>query len=992
MRRFALTVVALLLLLALAPAARAGGGPETTLVVANADSPTSLEVANEYVRLRDIPSTHVLYLEDIPPQPIIDVETFRQRILRPIEAHLAAQGLANDVDTITYSVGFPYGVNFQADAREADFEIVSPISRTASLTGLTFLYRQVLAKNPAGYLGLQANGYFRRPAEMPTHDPTQTSPEARALETDAQGALRSKDWKRATEGFAKLTHLVPGNPGHWYNLACCLALLERPDEALDALEKAVEHGFRNVDHARQDVDLESLRERPAFQRLLEAMREVAPVQPSRGFAARHAWTGHDEPVENAPADSPDRFRLAVMLGWTGTYGNSVPEILACLRRAAGSDGTRPDGTVYFLVNDDVRSQTRTPFFESAASALRRMGRKARILVKGQDDQDGVLPRNRNDVLGLVAGVAHFRWGEDMPDLLPGSIAEHLTSFGAHFGTRGQTKCTEFIRHGAAGSSGTVAEPFSTPFKFPVPHVHLHYASGCSLAEAFYQSVWGPYQLLILGDPLTRPFAYFSDVAFASPDPGQSWSGTVAVQAKVTSPPGSAARSLELWVDGRLTEKALPGAPLPWDTTKVADGVHELRLVAVDAGPIRTRSYAKALVRVANGTHTLEVQAPDEVVAYGDPVRLRGTAEGVETVELLRGSQVLAMADVESDAWRLETPSPRLGIGRVVLYVRGTAGDGSRVRSAPLAVDVTGSSDRLVPRVVEDEQLLPGLLATLTDADGKEHEGIVITVGGGRGRTLGHDLAALGVPKPTKVRLEGLLRAPASGLWEIELHTRGPVRCLVGGREIVTLDGAPASGRAIVLLGLEEGWHALVLEAEGPDVGRLALRLRGPRAASPASDHLLARQPLGRERAKAPESAFLAGSETNAPHLLNGNRRGRGVDLSSEGIEVHWKRSESNLVGVVLFPVRGWNAPALPIDWIVETRSSKRGRWKPVKNLRIAFCPGPEAPGKDRVPVHRYVELSFDRVSARRLRVRPVDTSATPRLTEIEVMVRSRRRR
>ena len=71
---------------------------------------------------------------------------------------------------------------------------------------------------------------------------------------------------------------------------------------------------------------------------------------------------------------------------------------------------------------------------------------------------------------------------------------------------GQTPLTEFLRYGAAGSSGTVCEPYAIQNKFPVPAIQVHYARGCSLAEAFYQSVWGPYQLLIVGDPLCRPWA------------------------------------------------------------------------------------------------------------------------------------------------------------------------------------------------------------------------------------------------------------------------------------------------------------------------------------------------------------------------------------------------------------------------------------------------------------------------------------------------------
>jgi len=57
----------------------------------------------------------------------------------------------------------------------------------------------------------------------------------------------------------------------------------------------------------------------------------------------------------------------------------------------------------------------------------------------------------------------------------------------------------------------VQEPYSLQSKFPVPFLHGYYADGCSLAEAFYQSVLRPYQLIVVGDPLARPFARFAKV-------------------------------------------------------------------------------------------------------------------------------------------------------------------------------------------------------------------------------------------------------------------------------------------------------------------------------------------------------------------------------------------------------------------------------------------------------------------------------------------------
>lgn len=70
----------------------------------------------------------------------------------------------------------------------------------------------------------------------------------------------------------RLVRLVPDNPTVRYNLACSLCLLGRRDEALDALEAAVELGFHDAGHAESDDDLADLREDPRFRRLLAGLR------------------------------------------------------------------------------------------------------------------------------------------------------------------------------------------------------------------------------------------------------------------------------------------------------------------------------------------------------------------------------------------------------------------------------------------------------------------------------------------------------------------------------------------------------------------------------------------------------------------------------------------------------------------------------------------------------------------------------------------------
>lgn len=83
---------------------------------------------------------------------------------------------------------------------------------------------------------------------------------------------------RVDEGLEidrQLVRLLPDNATVHYNLGCSLALLQRPDDALDALEEAVRQGYRDVEHLLADEDLGSLHHELRFQELLERLRRLA---------------------------------------------------------------------------------------------------------------------------------------------------------------------------------------------------------------------------------------------------------------------------------------------------------------------------------------------------------------------------------------------------------------------------------------------------------------------------------------------------------------------------------------------------------------------------------------------------------------------------------------------------------------------------------------------------------------------------------------------
>lgn len=805
------------------PFAWAGGGPETTLVVVNAASPVSLTIANAYVQMRDIPESHVVWLDDVPVADSIDIETFRQRIWKPIHDFIAGHHLENEIDTIAYSADFPYRVDFKQDLKANRLRENRYLGHYASLTGLTFFAHRV-ERRSLGYVGV--NHYFRRdlaPRKVPPR--SLTNQEANRIRA-ALKALNHNDYKNAIESLQSVLKKYPWSADAWYQLARGLAATDQIKEAMEALSKAVNMGWANSLLARRDALLKPLRSYPGFSELVHHMRlKIGPFQPAHGFRSRYAWLGGDLPVvPSAGAHLLDRYYLSTLLAYTGLHGNSVPEALKYLAMAASGDGSLPDGTVYLMANSNVRAETRERSFYATVAALHKRGHRAEILSDGQDGQNGILPQNKQDVIGAVVGAQRYRWKRSHSRLLPGAIAESLTSYGGDFNRAYQTKLTEFLRFGAAGSSGAVAEPYSFQPKFPVPYLHVHYADGSSLAEAFYQSVEVPYQLLIVGEPLAQPFAHFADVRLAAPNDTRNWHDTVLLKPEVKEAKGHAIRNVELWVDGRYTDNVAPWDAFLWNSDNVEDGCHNIRLVAVEASPIETRSYVRLPVTVDNKGHRVEVKSAVTPVALGDDIRLSGLAPQAKRIEILEGTRSLGSSEVNDGQWKAAVPSLSLGLGKVPLYVRAFYPDGSTARDCGMFVDI-GPPPRLPSNTNIGPGYKLGLEATVRDASDKNHMLVIKKGLTGRIREL-RDLEKTAV----SLRFTGEFKINEPGFYQFSVVAQGRLRVKVDGSLKANADVTGEGGGIYVPLNLDKGWHGLDIDFDPKGQLSLEAHLEGQESA------------------------------------------------------------------------------------------------------------------------------------------------------------------
>ena len=413
-----------------------------------------------------------------------------------------------------------------------------------------------------------------------------------------------------------------------------------------------------------------------------------------GFQGWHRYDAQGEVVKEAG----NRYLLSVMLGVTAGRGNSVPEIVRGLESSVAADGTKPPGTIYFVTNDDVRTKTRSPAFPPIVRALEALGVNAEIV-------SGVLPSAKRDVAGLMTGAADFDWPASKSTVVPGAICENLTSFGGIFtASVGQTPLSVFIRAGAAGSSGTVIEPYALQAKFPHPAIHVHYARGATLAEAFYQSVQAPYQLLVVGDPLCRPWATIPQVDVVAAGDGKglaaggTLSGTIELLPRATmasrAPPrdGSAATGsidhFALFVDGVRLAQCRPDERLTFDTSRFADGHHELRVVATESSSVQSQGRWVLPVRFANHGKTLTLAVEPSRVSIAGTVRVRVDGEGLDGVAVFSMGRVLGRT--AGGDTTIEVPAELLGRGRVTIRATGRSGPGAAnsVNADPVTLEVT----------------------------------------------------------------------------------------------------------------------------------------------------------------------------------------------------------------------------------------------------------------------------------------------------------------
>lgn len=255
--------------------------------------------------------------------------------------------------------------------------------------------------------------------------------------------------------------------------------------------------------------------------------------------------------QNPPVNASSNAWLTFLLTAT-----NLSQAKAVVDRGVAGDFSFPTAPVYLTKSYDGVRNLRYLQADNVILNTRIRGNMTVALTNATS------PNGLGPLAGFQIGAQVF--GINNLTVAPGAMLDNLTSYGGIlFNYTEHTTALDFIRNGATASYGTVVEPCAYAEKFPAAQNYFYQARGFSIGECYYQSLTNPYQGILVGEPLSAPYARPASGNWVELPENAVLTGTTNLSAQFNSP--SIARPVQqadLFLDGRwlLTISNLPPQP------------------------------------------------------------------------------------------------------------------------------------------------------------------------------------------------------------------------------------------------------------------------------------------------------------------------------------------------------------------------------------------------------------------------------------------------
>jgi len=128
----------------------------------------------------------------------------------------------------------------------------------------------------------------------------------------------------------------------YYNLACAYSMLGDKNEAVSAYEKAIKKGYNNYIHAKNDSDLDNIRDLPEFKKLQTSIREKGDytyiLQKSGPYTQEPPVFTYQSPDDQALSELKEYFNLDSISG-NGDEISRVMNIMTWTHNLIKHDGS-----------------------------------------------------------------------------------------------------------------------------------------------------------------------------------------------------------------------------------------------------------------------------------------------------------------------------------------------------------------------------------------------------------------------------------------------------------------------------------------------------------------------------------------------------------------------------------------------------------------------------------------------------------------------------
>lgn len=326
----------------------------------------------------------------------------------------------------------------------------------------------------------------------------------------------------------------------------------------------------------------------------------------------NSYCASEQPFQQAkPASAPGYSFLATML----TAG-SLAQARQLVDQGVASDRTWPLQPAILAKTSDPLRNIRYRAFDNAIFNTRLQVHPP--LVRTQADSPG----SQTNLLGYATGLAQFSLSPNA--FIPGAMADSMDSFGGIiFGPNDHTSLLAFIKAGAAGSYGTVTEPTPNVQKFPNPQNYFYQGRGFSLAECYYQSLYIPFQGLVVAEPLAAPFTRAASGSWAGAAANSVLSGTPQLGVAFSgTDQNHLLQQIDLFIDGKFWQTLTNCAPRPGNVLNVTlNGYPFSYAVPTNATLATVANQLATLLNAPATTNLTRIAAQ----AYGDRVELRSLA-------------------------------------------------------------------------------------------------------------------------------------------------------------------------------------------------------------------------------------------------------------------------------------------------------------------------------------------------------------------------------